>query len=79
MAAYGQVTYKFTEQFDVTAGIRYTEDDKDQWLYNQSLDIDATAPGTQVGRVEADDTWSNTSYVVVGNYKITDDVSTYLK
>jgi iron complex outermembrane receptor protein len=79
VAAYGQVTYKFTEQFDVTAGIRYTEDDKDQWLYNQSLDINAATPGTQVGRVEADDTWNNTSYVVVGNYKITDDVSTYLK
>ena len=78
-AAYGQVTYKITEQFDLTAGIRYTEDEKDQFLFNQGLDIDAAAPGTQVGRVEADDKWNNTSYVVVANYKITDDVSTYLK
>ncbi|MBK6277305.1 MAG: hypothetical protein IPF57_03905 [Gammaproteobacteria bacterium] len=36
-------------------------------------------PGTQTARLQADDQWDNISYVVSGNYSITDDVSVYLK
>ena len=39
-AAYGQGTYAITEQFDLTLGVRYTEDEKDAYLYNQNI------PGT---------------------------------
>jgi hypothetical protein len=36
-AAYGQATYAVTDQFDLTLGIRYTEDEKDAFLYNQNI------------------------------------------
>ncbi|HQY70407.1 MAG TPA: TonB-dependent receptor [Pseudomonadales bacterium] len=78
-AAYAQFTYEVTESFDFTAGIRYTEDDKDAWLENDNIDTDPVAPGTQTARLQADDQWDNISYVVSGNYSITDDVSVYLK
>ncbi|MFM7785966.1 MAG: TonB-dependent receptor, partial [Gammaproteobacteria bacterium] len=77
-AAYVQGTYAVTEQFDLTLGIRYTEDEKDQFLYNQTIDTNPAVPGTQVARVEADETWDNVSYKVNGNYQITDDISVYL-
>ncbi|MBK7170329.1 MAG: TonB-dependent receptor [Gammaproteobacteria bacterium] len=72
-AAYGQGTYAITDQFDLTLGIRYTEDEKDAYLYNQNiLGTTAAAPG------KADDKWDNVSYLVNGNYAITDDINVYL-
>lgn len=72
-AAYAQSTYAVTEQFDLTLGIRYTEDEKDAYLYSQ--DIAAT---TEAVPGKADDKWDNVSYMVNGNYAITDDISVYL-
>ncbi|MBK7521743.1 MAG: TonB-dependent receptor [Gammaproteobacteria bacterium] len=72
-AAYGQGTYAITDQFDLTLGIRYTEDEKDAYLYNQNiLGTTESAPG------KADDKWDNISYLVNGNYAITDDINVYL-
>ena len=72
-AAYGQGTYAITEQFDLTLGVRYTEDEKDAWLYNQGI------PGTtEAAPAKADDKWDNVSYLANGNYAITDDISVYL-
>jgi iron complex outermembrane receptor protein len=72
-AAYGQGTYAVTEQLDVTLGIRYTEDEKDAFLYNQNI-----AGYTKSSPITADDKWNNTSYMANANYHITDDVSVYL-
>ncbi len=72
-AAYAQSTYAITEQFDLTLGIRYTEDEKDAWLYNQDI-----AGTTEVAPGKADDKWDNISYLVNGDYAITDDISVYL-
>ncbi len=72
-AVYGQGTYAITEQFDLTLGIRYTEDEKDAYLYNQNIPgISPAAPA------KADDKWDNISYMANGNYAITDDISVYL-
>ncbi|MBK6288914.1 MAG: TonB-dependent receptor [Gammaproteobacteria bacterium] len=72
-AAYAQSTYAITEQFDLTLGIRYTEDEKDAYIYNQDI------PGTTVAAPgKADDKWDNVSYLANGNYAITDDISVYL-
>lgn len=72
-AAYAQSTYAITEQFDLTLGIRYTEDEKNAWLYNQDVaGTTVAAPG------KADDKWDNVSYLVNGDYAITDDISVYL-
>ncbi|MDY0005986.1 MAG: TonB-dependent receptor [Spongiibacteraceae bacterium] len=72
-AIYGQGTYAVTEQLDLTLGIRYTEDEKDGYLYNQNIaGVSAASP------VRADDKWSNVSYMAIGNYAITEDVRVYL-
>jgi iron complex outermembrane receptor protein len=72
-AAYGQTTYAVTDQFDLTLGIRYTEDEKDAFLYNQNI-----AGFTKDDPITADDKWDNISYKINGNYAFTDDVSVYL-
>ena len=77
-AAYGQGTYSVTEQLDITAGLRYTEDEKSAFLLNQGLDTNPNVPGTQVGTLNDDDKWDNISYMLNGNYKFTDDLSVYL-
>ena len=72
-AAYGQTTYALTDQFDLTLGIRYTEDEKDAFLYNQNI-----AGFTKDDPITADDEWDNISYKINGNYAFTDDFSVYL-
>ena len=72
-AAYAQGTYAITDQFDLTLGVRYTEDEKDAYLINQTI------PGTsEAAPAKADDKWDNISYLAIGNYAITDDISVYL-
>ena len=72
-AAYGQATYDITEQWQLTLGLRYTEDEKDAFLYNQNI------PGyTKEDPITADDKWDNLSYKANVNYAITDDMSVYL-
>ncbi len=72
-AAYAQSTYAIAKQFDLTLGIRYTEDEKDAYLYGQDI------PGTtDAAPGKADDKWDNLSYLVNGNYAITEDISVYL-
>jgi len=73
LAAYAQGTYAVTEQFDLTLGIRYTEDKKKAYFYNQDI------PGiTDTNPARADDKWDNVSYLVSGNYAITGDIRVYL-
>jgi iron complex outermembrane receptor protein len=72
-AAYGQTTYAVTDQFDLTLGIRYTEDEKDAFLYNQNI-----AGFSKDDPITADDKWDNISYKINGNYAFTDVLSVYL-
>ena len=72
-AAYGQGTYSITEQLDLTLGIRYTEDEKDAFLYNQGI-----AGYTKDAPITTSDKWSDTNYLANLNYAITDDTRVYL-
>jgi iron complex outermembrane receptor protein len=73
-AAYGQTTYALTDQFDLTLGIRYTEDEKEAFLYNQNIaGFTKDDPA-----ITADGEWDNISYKINGNYAFTDDISVYL-
>ncbi len=79
-AVYGQFSYAVTDALEIMAGIRYTEDEKDAWLENESIDIDPVTVGIQqAGRLHADEQWDNISYVVNASYSITDDANVYLK
>lgn len=72
-AAYAQGTYAINDRFDLTLGLRYTEDRKSAYLYNQDVaGTSRQAPGRGRGK------WDNISYLLNGSYSITDDVSMYL-
>jgi len=72
-AAYGQLTYPFTDQFSVTAGLRYTNDSKD--VHQIAVDNERTDPTNpdptntpgiplypgQPYDIKADDSWDSTT------------------
>ncbi|MBP9033897.1 MAG: TonB-dependent receptor [Pseudomonadales bacterium] len=72
-AAYGQTTYDITEQLELTLGLRYTEDEKEAFLYNQNI-----SGYTKDDPIVADDKWDNLSYKANLNYALTDDIGVYL-
>ena len=78
-AVYLQGTYSITDAVDVTAGFRYTEDEKDAHLENEGVDTDPGTPGTQLGRVKAGEEWDNLSYLFNATWRFTDDANVYLK
>jgi len=71
-AGYGQATYSLTEQLDFTAGVRYTEDEKDAFLFNESLNM-----VTIDDKLTNDDKWDNWSYLFTVNYAFTEEVNAY--
>ncbi len=71
-AIYTQMTYAVTDSLDVTGGIRYTEDEKDAFIFNENLNhlsID--------DRLTGSDKWDNISYLVRANYAVQDGVYVY--
>jgi iron complex outermembrane receptor protein len=71
-AAYGQFTYSLTNDLDLTAGIRYTEDERDAFLFNESL-----GHSSFDDRLFNDDKWDNISYLLTLNYALTQDARLY--
>jgi iron complex outermembrane receptor protein len=70
-AAYGQLKYYVSEQWDVTLGLRYTEDEKEVTLLADDPRFDE--PHT------ADDDWSEVTTDFIVSYTMNDDVSFYGK
>lgn len=73
-AVYGQATYSLTEQADLTLGLRYTEDEKDAFLFNENIGHVARAD-----QLTGDESWDNLSYLVNLSYRIGSDASIYAK
>lgn len=75
LAVYSQATWHATERLDLTAGIRYTQDDRETDL----IQIGAAAAGgaLQPGRYETD--FSKTSFTANLAYRPADGVMTYAK
>ena len=67
-AAFGTITYYFTEQFDVAAGVRYSENEQ---TAVQSSNL--TAIGTQ----DSDD--SVTTYSLAPRWRVSDDTMLYAR
>ena len=76
-AAYVDLSYDVTESFDVSLGVRYTDDEKD-------FSINVPAPDSQYGPlfaygfttdgdIETADSWSDTQIRVVGRYRVGDN------
>ena len=71
-AIYGQFTYSLTDRLDVTGGLRYTEDEKSAFLFNENLaqtDFDQ--------RLMNAEKWDNLSYLVNLSYAVNDDIHLY--
>ena len=80
-AAYGQVDYKATDALTLTAGLRYTREEKriERQLAFQALPAmpgfaTLIRPGTT-----ADETFTDTTPVLIVAYKFTDSVNAYAK
>ncbi len=70
-AAFGQVKYYFNESWDLTLGLRYTEDEKEITLLDEDPRLD--------GPHTADQDWDKFTTDVVVGYRVNDDLSFYFK
>jgi iron complex outermembrane receptor protein len=71
-AIYGQGTYSLTDDWEITAGIRYTEDERDAFLFNESLNHESIDD-----KLKNDDDWDNVSYLFNVNYFLSEDINIY--
>lgn len=80
-AAYVDLTYDITDSFDVSLGVRYTDDQKD-------FSLDAPQPDSQIGPlfsygfttdgpIKSSESWSDTQFRLLGRYRINDDAMIY--
>ena len=71
-AAYGQATYALTDNLDITGGLRYTDDERDAFLFNENLGQSSVDE-----RLENSDSWDNISYLLTLNYALSDNANVY--
>ncbi len=72
LAVYGQFSYDLTDALELTAGLRWTEDDREAFLFNENLNhvsID--------DRLTGDDSWDNISYLLTLNWGLSDRTNVY--
>ncbi|WP_157220656.1 TonB-dependent receptor [Flavisphingomonas formosensis] len=67
-ALFGQATIHVTDRFDITGGLRYTEDKKK---------LNQTAPVAQIRQLKA--SFSQVNYAVSADYKLTRDIMAYAR
>jgi len=78
---YGDATFHVSEQLDVSAGARYTEDNRD---FGQKFGGDDrnyfaySFPFFSSDFLRGSDSWTNTSLRTAINYQLSDEVSTYI-
>ena len=73
-AVYGQASYDLTDALTATFGVRYTEEEREVYVFNEDF-----GHVTQADAVTAGDKWDNTSAMFNLSYRITDDISVYGK
>ncbi|TXS95350.1 TonB-dependent receptor [Parahaliea maris] len=71
-AVYTQGTYALTDRLDLTAGVRYTEDDREGFLFNESI-----GQSSFDERFTNSGTWDNVSYLATLSYELMDSVNIY--
>ncbi|WP_419571197.1 TonB-dependent receptor [Rheinheimera sp.] len=80
-AVFGQTTYDLNDRWDVTAGIRYTYDEKDFWVGQQNVDGFALVIGAasiqDYDPINVDD--DQVSWELATNYRLTDTTSVYAR
>ena len=71
-AAYAHGVYELTDDLELTLGIRYTEDERDGFLFNEGLNMTSIDE-----KLTNDNDWDNTSYLATLNYSVSDDMNIY--
>ena len=71
-AVYGQGTYELNESIEITAGLRYTEDDRDAFLFSENQ-----GHSTFDDRVFNENDWDNVSYLLNVNWFVNEDMNIY--
>lgn len=86
IAVFGQADWRVTEQLTLSLGLRWTEEEKDQYIEHiLAYSNDATTGVTYASDVtllpytESNETWSNTSPSLIASYQFSDEVSGYAK
>ncbi len=76
-AAYGQAEWRpeSIEQLSLTAGVRYTEEDRDQYINHPN----ASTGGVGAFDETDSDSWNNTSGTFVAGWDFDDDINVYAK
>ena len=82
-AAYGQATYDLSERLSLTAGLRYTFEDKDfrrtQTFYGPLTEPPARDdPGLLVTDIDTSESWDSWSPKLGLDYAVSDDVMAYV-
>ena len=71
-AVYGQFTISLTGELDLTGGLRYTEDEKSAFLFNENL-----MQTSFDQRLTNSEGWDNLSYLVNLSYDFNEDIHVY--
>ena len=71
-ALYGQASYALTERLSFTGGLRYTEDDKTAFLFNENLGMTSFDQ-----RLVNNQSWDNLSYLATLSFAANDEVNLY--
>ena len=82
-AAYGQATYDLSQRLSLTAGLRYTSEDKDfirtQTFYGPVTQVpDRNDPGLLVTDIDTSASWDSWSPKLGLDYAVSDDVMAYV-
>lgn len=82
VALFGQADWAVTDALTLTAGLRWTQEEKDAYLERQ--DPTGVFPGGpffggNIARVEENDKWSNVSPMMVVSYLWNNGINTYFK
>lgn len=80
-AIYADATYALTDQWDLTMGVRYTQDEKDFSLYlpaGNPFGITAAFPDLVDPEVSRTEEWENVSYRAVLDYALSEEAMVFL-
>jgi iron complex outermembrane receptor protein len=74
-AVYGQYEWQMSDRLTTTVGLRYTDEEKDQYIFHPQ----ASTGGVGAFDVSDSDSWSNTTGTLVATYAVSDNVNVYGK
>jgi iron complex outermembrane receptor protein len=74
-AVYGQYEWQMSDRLTTTVGLRYTDEEKDQYVFHPQ----ASTGGVGAFDVSDSDSWSNTTGTLVATYALSDNVNVYAK